>query len=102
MTISTAASGPGRARGPSCDTLQVIIDALRGSYPSFLGDLAHGHCMPILQEVDLISKARQDVALDQGNDHLHGQAASGFLGYDLACPAVRRDGHRRPGTVTVH
>ena len=33
----------------------------------------------------------------------HGQAASGFLGYALACLAVRRDGHRRwGGTVTVH
>ena len=28
-------------------------------------------CMPIFQEVDLISEARQVVALDQGNDHLH-------------------------------
>ena len=32
----------------------------------------------------------------------HGQAASGFLWYALACPAVRRDGHRRRSTVTVH
>ena len=32
----------------------------------------------------------------------HCQAASGFLWYALACPAVRRDGHRRRGTVTVH
>ena len=32
----------------------------------------------------------------------HGQAASGFLGYALACPAVRQDGHRRRGTVTLH
>ena len=32
----------------------------------------------------------------------HGQAASGFLWYALAGPAVRRDGHRRRGTVKVH
>ena len=53
------------------DLVQMIIDALQGSDSSSLGDLAHGHCMLIFQEVNLISEARQVVALDQGNDHSH-------------------------------
>ena len=48
----------------------MIIDALQGGDSSSLGDLAHGHCMCIFQEVDLISEARQVVVLDQGNYHL--------------------------------
>ena len=59
------------APNPLMACIWEIIDALQGSDSSSLGDLAHGHCMPISQEVDLISEARQGVALDQGNDHLH-------------------------------
>ena len=55
------------------DPFPMIIDALRCSYPSFLGDMTHGKCMPTFQEVDLIcnlqtARPRQVVALDQGND----------------------------------
>ena len=44
----------------------MILDALQGSEPSLLVDLAHGNCMPIFQDVDLISEASQVVLLDQG------------------------------------
>ena len=37
----------------------MIIDALQDSDSSSVGDLAHGHSIPIFQEVDLISEARQ-------------------------------------------
>ena len=53
------------------DLVPMIIDALQGSESGSLGDLAQLPCMPIFQEIDLISEASQVVALDQGDDHLH-------------------------------